>query len=130
MARTKKPIDEHWKHWTKAWQDHVILHTGFKPMFKGPTLTGLKDIRAFFLSQVNRKTDVNYTEEEALYCFQYILTNWKRLPKFKQQLAPAFIASRISDYIVDLGGSLSKVEAQATTIQEVKELGYDHFKRP
>lgn len=128
MARTKKPIDEHWKHWTKAWQDHVILHTGFKPMFKGPTLTGLKDIRTFFLSQVNRKTDVNYTEEEALHCFQYILNNWKRLPKFKQQLAPAFIASRISDYIVDLGGSLGKMAEIEANTKQIQDLGYDYFK--
>lgn len=92
--------DELWKEWVKSWADHVEAHTSVKPTFSAQEMKGLKNIRKYFLSQTNKITGENNTEDEALYSFQYILTNWNKLDNFKQGLFnTTYIASNLPSYI-------------------------------
>lgn len=127
MARTKKPIDEHWKHWVEAWHSFVLNRTGMPPPITGKDCKALKDLKKYFLRCPNPKTNEPNTEEEALNCFQFILNHWDRIDKFRQQYNLMFIYSHLSDYIADLrkAGKYATLEANTRQIQD---LGYDHFK--
>lgn len=126
----KAKTDEHWIHWRNAWNEHVLIQTGMKAKFSVDDCKGLKVIRKFFLQQYSRTTGLVNTEEEALYCFQYILQNWDKLDTFKQQLKPMFIYGRIEDYIAHfqrLKGS-GKMQAVETNTKSIQEKGFDYYK--
>lgn len=128
MGRKKSEPDLNWPLWTESWNDFVLSRTGAPAAFTGADLKGLKNIKKFFLKCSNPKTGMTNTEEEALYCFKYILSNWDRLDKFRKQFNLMFIYSHISDYLSDLRRG-SRLQSSRVATEQARESGYQQFKR-
>jgi nitrate/nitrite-specific signal transduction histidine kinase len=108
----KKGKDIYWPLWAESWNEHVERETGVKPVFSAKECKGLKNIRNYFLKQNNKHTGEFNTEDEALNCFKYILSNWHRLDKFKQgNYDTVYMYSNLPSYIKQLQEASKFVQA-------------------
>ncbi len=122
----KNKTDPYWQNWVDCWFDFVQQKTGFPPVFLVRDAVALKNIRKYFLSLTNTSTGEKNAEEQSLFCMQYILKNWDKIDKFRQQYSLTFIYAHLNDYISDLKKSLqSRSEIKTRNIQEK---GYDYYK--
>lgn len=97
-----------WQKWTFAWHEHVLLKTNSKPVFSGKAVKNLKLIREYFLKQDNPTTARKNDENEALFCFEYILKHWELLDSFKQKkFNLAYMAENIPEYLTDIKNAKS-----------------------
>jgi hypothetical protein len=124
----KEKTDDHWKYWVEAWHTFVIDRTSMPPAITGKDCKALKNLKAYFLRCVNPKTQKKHTEEEALFCFQFILKNWDKIDKFRQQYNLMFIYSHLSDYIADLKKGGGKMHAVETNTKSIQEKGFEYYK--
>lgn len=124
----KAKTDEHWKHWVEAWNTFVIERTGMPPPITGKDCMALKNLKKYFLKCDNPHTKEKNTEEEALFCFQFILKNWDRIDKFRQQFNLMFMYSHLSDYINDLRKGGGKMQSVETNTKSIQEKGFDYYK--
>jgi hypothetical protein len=109
----EKEKDKFWQKWTFAWHEHVLLKTNSKPVFSGKAVKNLKAIREYFLKQDNPTTGQKNAENEALFCFEYILKHWELLDSFKQKkFNLAYMAENIPEYLSDIKNAKSGKTAQ------------------
>jgi hypothetical protein len=124
----KAKIDEHWKHWVESWHTFVHERTGMPPPITGKDCMALKNLKMYFLRCDSPQTGEKNTEEEALNCFQFILKNWDKIDKFRQQFNLMFMYSHLSDYINDLRKGGGKMQAVETNTKSIQKKGFDYYK--
>jgi len=124
----KEKTDEHWKHWVEAWHTFVYERTGMPPPITGKDCMALKSLKKYFLRCDSPQTGEKNTEDEALNCFKFILKNWDKIDKFRQQFNLMFMYSHLSDYINDLRKGGGKMQAVETNTKSIQQKGFDYYK--